>query len=222
MKTVRHDESGKAWWGEEDHLTASQNKSFSEMIFETLTERSPSPEELKVFELILNISIDHGLDTPSAIPTIEAAKRGENMSDSIAEGIRKIGDSHGGAAEPLMKLILSVRNQELSIKEAVEDRIKNGERMPGFGHRIYKDKDPRAELILDRLQALGTSGQFIQIARDLESELEKQTGKHLPLNIDGAIAVAFCSMDFPPELGKAIFIIARTPGLIAHYLENRA
>ncbi len=219
-KTIIHDEQGNAKWGDEDHLTVAQNQSFVGMIFELLSEKKPTPEELKVFELILNISIDHGPDTPSAIKVIEEAKEGEDISEAVAEGIEQINEVHGGAQEVLMGILYGVKSEEFRVQNLVEEYLKEGKRIPGYGHRLYKDQDPRARLILQALQENGFGNEFIKIALDLETELEKQKGNKLPLNIDGAIAAALCSFGWPAKLGKAVFIIARTPGLCGQYLNN--
>lgn len=217
-KTIVHDEAGNMKWGEEDHLSVAQNRSFASMIFELLSEKVPTEAELKVFELILNLSIDHGPDTPSAVKVIREAKEGEDISEAVAEGIEEINDVHGGAQEKLMEILYKVKNGELITENFVKEKLESGERIPGFGHRIYKDKDPRAQLILGTLGELGMGAEFIEIARNLEKELEVQKGTKLPLNIDGAIAVVLCSFGWPSKLGKAVFIIARTPGLCGQYL----
>ncbi len=218
-KTVTHQEL-KSFWGQEDHLQAAQNKSFTQLIFELLSEKEPTPEQLQVFELILNLSIDHGPDTPSAVKVIEEAKKGETISEAVSEGIEQINDTHGGAIEPAMKMLYEIRNSKLEIRKLIEDTIKEDKRLAGFGHRIYKDLDPRAQLILNKLKDMNLGQEFIDIINQLELELESQKGRKLPINIDGAIAVALCSFGWDPKLGKAVFIIARTPGLCGQYLNN--
>lgn len=221
-KVIKHDEQGKALFGEKDHLEISQKRSFASLIFELLSEKVPTKEEEKVFELILNLSIDHGSDTPSAEAVITAAKEGKNISESVSKGILQINDVHGGAGEQLMKLLLGIQGQVLSIKGLVAEYLEQDKRMPGYGHRLYKDIDPRAELILNSLKENGFSDEFINIAKDLEKELETQKGQKLPLNIDGAIAVALCTFGWDSKLGKAVFIIARTSGLCGQFLNNQA
>ena len=220
-KTIVHNETGSALWGDEDHLQVAQSRSFSSLIFELLSEKIPTKEEEKVFELILNLSIDHGPDTPSAEAVIAAAKNNKNISEALVLGILQINDMHGGAQEKLMELFYGVQSLEFRIQNLVEEYLKEEKRMPGFGHRIYKDKDPRAELILNSLKENGFNSEFIKIAKDLEKELEAQKGQKLPLNIDGAIAVVLCSFGWDPKLGKAVFIIARTPGLCGQFLNNQ-
>jgi citrate synthase len=219
-KTVKHIDL-KSYWGDEDHLMASQQKSFTQMVYELLTETTPSPHQLGLFDLILSMSIDHGSETPSAVKTIESAQAGETISEAVSKGITQITDVHGGAIEPCMNILYELKNQNSKIKTIVDDYIKQEKRMAGFGHRIYKDIDPRAQLILDKLRETGEGEEFIKILLELEAEWESQKGVKLPINIDGAIAAVLCAFDWKPELSKAVFIIARTPGLCGQYLNNR-
>lgn len=218
--TVSHQDQ-KSLFGDDDHLKLSTEISFSEMIYRLLSETKPSATQLKIFELILNLSIDHGPDTPSAKKTISEAKSGQTISESLAEGIEEINDNHGGAGEGAMKIFYQIEQGELAISDFVKAALSSQIKIPGFGHRLYDDLDPRAELILSELTSLPAGDKFAKIAKDLQSELQSQTQKNLLLNIDGAIAAALCSFGWQPVMGKAVFLIARTPGLIAHYLNNR-
>lgn len=217
-KTVTHDEEGNMKWGGEDYLQVAQSRSFASLIFELLSEKVPTETELKVFELILNLSIDHGPDTPSAKEVISEAQSGRSISETVAAGLLKIDDVHGGAQEQLMQLLYELKGGERSAESVVQEYLEQDKRIPGYGHRLYKDSDPRAQLILNSLKENGFSGEFINIAQELEEELEKQKGQKLPLNVDGAIAVALCTFGWEPRLGKAVFIIARTPGLCGQWL----
>ena len=67
----------------------------------------------------------------------------------------------------------------------------------------------------------GIGEEYVKIVNALRDELEKQSGKSLPVNIDGAIAAVFCGFGLKPESAIAIFIIARAPGLCGHYINNR-
>lgn len=218
-KTVVHQDL-KSLWGDEDHLKAAQNTKFSDLVFELLSERKPTLGESKIFELILNLSIDHGSETPSAVKTIETAKEGKSISESVAAGIFQIDDVHGGAIEPLMEIIYKIKDGKTTAHDLVNDYRTREKKVAGFGHRIYKVKDPRASLIISQLEELLGVSPYTTIASELEMELLKQTGKKLPLNIDGAIAVVLCSFDWEPRLGKAVFIIARTPGLCGQFLNS--
>jgi len=218
-KTIVHNELN-AMWGDRDHLEVAQTKSFIEMIFEMLSEREPKEGELKVFELILNLNIDHGPDTPSAVPTIAAAKEGRGIGEAVGIGLHQINAHHGGAVEPCMELLYKVERGEIAVEELVSEYLNEGKRMPGFGHRIYKETDPRTQLVFETLEENGFSGRFIEIAKSIAAELEKQKGIPLPINTDGGIAVALCAFGWEPKLANAVFIIARVPGLCAHYINS--
>jgi citrate synthase len=70
-------------------------------------------------------------------------------------------------------------------------------------------------------EELGLAGRHIRIALAVEKSLAQQTGRSLPINVDGAIAAVLCDLDIPPEIGNAFFIIARVPGLVAHVHEEK-
>ncbi len=220
-KTITHQDNN-AYWGDEDHLQVAQNRSFASMVYELISEQTPTPEQAKIFELILNLSIDHGTDAPSAIATIEAAKEGKDMGEAVGLGMAQINDRHGGAMEKGMEFMLHVQNQRSILKEIVQEYLDNKKLIGGFGHRLYKDQDPRAELIISKLQEAGLGAEYIAIAREIEKALEEIKGAKLVLNIDGAIAVALLSFGWEPKLGKAVFISSRASGLCGQYLNHKS
>jgi citrate synthase len=220
--TVTHidnDETKPALFGEKDLLETAQKTSFTQMIFEMLTEREASEAEVKLLNLILDLSADHGPNAPSAVATIVATKEGKTMGESVGLGMAQIGDRHGGAGGPLMELMYRVNKGE-SVEDIVKEVLAEGKRLPGMGHRVYKDLDPRAQLIMNTAKENGIGEEYVKIVNELRDELEKQSGKSLPVNIDGAIAAVFCGFGLKPELGIAIFIIARAPGLCAHFINT--
>jgi citrate synthase len=215
-KTITH-KNKLPYFGDDPILEIAPKSNFSNMIFELLSNSKPSIHQARLFETILNISIDHGEDTPSATETIKLAKKGKTVSESVAAGILQINDVHGGAIEPAMELFYKVVKEKPDIKSVVFEYIDKGERIPGFGHRIY-DIDPRAQLLFKLARQWGISEEFIKIAESIEDALKTAKGKPIPVNIDGAIASILCAFGWNPQLGKAVFIIARTPGLCGQYL----
>lgn len=207
----------ESYFGQEPQLAVSQRIGFAEMIFRLLAEHPPAAAELKVFELILNLSIDHGPNTPSAEAIVAATQAGQTIGEAVAAGVREINDTHGGAQEALMPILYKIVKEDTKPKITVAGFVAKKAKLPGFGHRLYTKIDQRAELILETLQKNNLGSDYITATRTLAEELNKQTGKILPLNIDGAIAVALCAFSWPPALGKAVFIIARTPGLCGQY-----
>ncbi len=185
-----------------------------------LLERAPSSEEIKLLNLFLNLCVDHGPNSPSAQATIKAAKDKKPIGEAVGLGITQIDDKHGGAIEPAMEFLYAIVKEKKSLTEIVQKYLNTGKIIGGFGHRVYKTSDPRADLILKKLTEYGVGGDYMTVMVEVQNEIEKQKGVRLPINIDGAIAVALCGFDWDPKLGKAVFIIARTPGLCAHYLNN--
>lgn len=221
-KTITHidnDETKPALFGEQDLLEFAQKNTFTEMVFEMLTERKPSEAEVRLLNLILDLSADHGPNAPSAVATIESAKSGKTMGESVGDGMAQIGDRHGGAGGPLMEILYRAEKGE-SVKSIVAEKLAEGKRIPGMGHRVYKDLDPRAQLIMKTAVDNGIGQEYVEIVNQIRDELESQSGKNLPVNIDGAIAAVFCGMGLKSEHGIAIFIVARAPGLCAHFINN--
>lgn len=217
-KTVVH-KNNLPYFGNEPLLGIAPKTSFAAMIFELLSGDKPSSSEAKIFETILNISIDHGDETPSAVETIKSAQAGKTISESVAAGIMQINDTHGGAIEPAMELLYKIKNEKLDIKNLVKDELSSGHRLPGFGHRIY-EVDPRSQLLFKLAGELSITDEFIKIAESIEKELKELKGKALPVNIDGSIAAILCAFGWDSRLGKAVFITARTPGLCGQYLNS--
>ncbi len=229
-RTITHkitdDETTPAMFGSADHLEYAQSHSFTQMIFATLTERAASEQEVKLLDLILNLSIDHGPNAPSSSKTIEVAEQEFGMGEAVGAGIQEINERHGGAGEPLMEMMYRIAKGS-TVEEEVQRFLESGQRIPGLGHRVYKqslpsndgkEKDPRAQLIFDKADEMGLGRDFIKIVKEIRDELYKQSGTYLTVNIDGAIAAVLCGFGLDPKAGIAVFIIARTPGLCAHYI----
>ncbi len=181
-KTVRHDEQLQAFWGEEDLLAVAQERSFAEMIFEMLAEKRPSRDELKIFELILNISIDHGPETPSAKAVVEAANGGANISEAVARGVEQITDTHGGAIQPAMEFFYRITREGQEMKGLVKEYLDNKRLIGGFGHRIYT-VDPRSDLIFRKMEELGFDLKYVELARAIRQEVSEVKGREFPINI---------------------------------------
>lgn len=218
IKTVTHT-NNIPFFGDEPLIDLAASNSFSDLVFEMFSGKKPTPHESELFSLILNCSIDHGPDTPSAKKTIESATQINSISDSVAEGIKQINDSHGGAIEPAMELLYNISKQPQILDSLISSNIGEGKRIAGYGHRLY-DSDPRAQKIIELLKKFDPKNIFISQALEIERKIAEIKNKPIPLNIDGAIAVVLCSFGWNPKAGKAVFIVARTPGLCAHWLHT--
>jgi citrate synthase len=202
--------------------------SYSQMVYLLFKGELPPENTGKMIEAILVSSVDHGTTPPSALSAITVASTGAALNASVAAGILAISQFHGGAIEECMRLLSKAmeykKTNNCSSKEAAEwiitDYRSSKKRLSGFGHRLHTD-DPRTKKLFSIAEDLKIAGDYIFLAKDIESELEKSLGKKLPINVDGAIAALLCEMEFDVIFANAFFMIARVPGLVAHIYEEK-
>ncbi len=204
------------------------NVSFGQVVYLALKGELPSENVGKIINAIFVSSIDHGVTPPSALAAMTVASTGAPLNAAVASGILAISRFHGGAIEDCMGVLLQTNEKhefrKISIEQAateiVDEYKQTGRRISGFGHRIHT-QDPRTVKLFQLVEDLKIGGNFIKVAQTVESALTKQTGKKLPINVDGAIAAVLCELDFSPKLANAFFMIARVPGLVAHIYEEQ-
>jgi citrate synthase len=97
----------------------------------------------------------------------------------------------------------------------------SGDKVPGFGHPVHRPLDPRAERILDLADERGVSGPHVLLARSLRDAVAEIYGKPLTMNVSMPIAAVMLDLGFPASVVKAVPILARTAGLLAHLAEER-
>lgn len=192
------------------------NASFAKCIYLILKGEMPDRASEKMMDAILTIAIDHGVEPASVVAARNVYSGGSPIQGAVAAGVLAFGEFHGGAIEAAMENFK--KYQPLGVKKLVLDFAKNGQRVSGFGHRLYL-VDPRTERLLEIAKELGFYGKYVKFAQELEKELSAGI-KKLPLNVDGIFAALLLEMGFNPKVGKGIFIIARTPGLVAHVVEE--
>ena len=188
---------------------------FADAIWLLLTGEEPGPEESDLFNTVLSSSIDHGVGNPSTVSARTVQSGGNDMNTSAAAGVLALGDKHGGAIEEGMKILQSDKTAE----EIVQEYLENGEKIPGLGHKVYEDKDPRAEKMFRKAKDLGLSGQYMEKMKKIQ-EVFAEKKVSLVMNVDGAISGVMSDLGWDYRLGKGLFIIARTPGLVAHVREE--
>ncbi len=201
--------------------------SFPQAVYLILKGELPPENVGKLMEAMLVSSIDHGATPPSTLAAITIASTGAPLNSALAGGILAISRWHGGAIEECMHILQAVEEKTengLSVDEAADELVKEYRakkmKISGFGHRFHT-QDPRSKKLFQLAEELGVAGKFVQVARALESAIEKNLGKKLPINVDGAIATMLCELDFPPALANAFFIMARVPGMVAHIYEEQ-
>ena len=204
------------------------NVPYSHVVYLLLKGELPSDEHGKMIDAILTACIDHGVTPPSAMASRVVASGGVPLPTAVAAGILSVGDAHGGAIEKgarfLQEAIFRMENEGKSIedmaKTLVSESREQKKRILGFGHRVHTS-DPRTKRLFSLADELKITGNHMNLSKTIEKELEIQTGKKLPINVDGAIAAISSDMGFDWRLGKAFFILGRIAGLTAHVYEEQ-
>ncbi len=205
--------------------------SYAEMVWLMLRGEVPAPQQAKLLEAALVAGVDHGPHAPSIAISRMAVTCGLPVNGAMASAINALDDIHGGAGQQCMAFMQEIdadRREGVTDAQRVEDAIDryvshNGKVVPGFGHRWHK-VDPRAVRLLalvERARAEGTiGGRFATIGMLIDQALTRRKGTPIPMNIDGATAVIYCELGFAPPLGRGLFILSRSVGILAHAVEQ--
>src|SRR5438067_2150939 len=204
---------------------------FAEAVYLLLMGELPTPAIGRMLNAVLVSSLDHGVMPPSTLAARNVATSGAPLKDCVAAGILAFGPHHGGDIESCMRFLdkgLSLVRGGKTLQEAaetiVQECVAQHEVPPGFGHRFHT-RDPRAARLFQMSLELELEGEHVRLIRACERALERDTqqlDRPLPVNVDGAIAAISADLGFAYELGNAIFLISRLPGLIAHAHEERS
>lgn len=186
------------------------------------------PVMSRALERLLILHEDHEQNASTSTVRL-VGSTGANQFSSISAGINALyGPLHGGANEAVLDMLGRIRDSGESVQRFVE-RVKNkeeGVKLMGFGHRVYKNYDPRAKLVKESadevLEALGVSDPLLDLAKQLEEiALNDDYFKERRLypNVDFYTGVIYKAMGFPTRMFTVLFAIGRLPGWLAQWRE---
>lgn len=205
--------------------------SFPQMIWLMLRGDLPTPQQAALLEAALVSAVDHGPQAPSISISRMAVTCGAELNNAMASAINVLADIHGGAGQQCMELYFDIDRRMKDgapLADAVNAGLdawiaERGKVIPGFGHRFHPI-DPRAVKMIPMVEeaekAGVVAGNFARIGRQVEATLEARKGKRIPMNIDGVTAVIYAELGFPAELGRGLFILSRSVGILAHAWEQ--
>ncbi|HEX7914598.1 citrate/2-methylcitrate synthase, partial [Rudaea sp.] len=187
-----------------------------------------SPVAAKALDLLFILHADHEQNASTSTVRL-VGSTGANPYACVAAGIAALwGPAHGGANEAVLKMLGEIGTADQVSKAVEKAKDKNsGFRLMGFGHRVYKNFDPRATIIREMchkvLADLGVNDPLLDVAMKLEEVALKDSyfvERKLYPNVDFYSGIIYKALKIPTEMFTVMFAIARTAGWVAHWLEQ--
>ena len=206
-------------------IKPDSSKTFSENFISMILGKSVSQKQVEIFDKILTCYIEHEMPNSTFAARVIASTLSD-MYGAFVGGISSLkGPLHGGANEAAIHMILDIKDKGGSkvAERYILDKLKNKERIMGFGHRVYMKKyDPRALFLKDYISDLESNiengEELHNIYKIVEDVMAREKG--LYPNTDYPIALLFYMLGIPIPLYTPIFFASRTAGLVAHVIEQ--
>ncbi len=202
--------------------------SFTDYFHLLLTGREPTAEQRFFLDLLLVAIAEHGMMPTNVAARMTLAADPGSLQGAVAAGILGCGPVLLGTAEQCARLLeaaqerVAARDAPPDVATAAARAIRaSGDRLPGFGHPVHRPLDPRAERILELADDRGVSGPHVLLARCFRDAAAEAWGRPLTMNVSMPIAAVMLDLGFPAAAVKAVPILARTAGLLAHLAEER-
>jgi len=186
----------------------------------------PDSEVEKIFDVCLILHADHTFNASTFTARQVASTRAHMYSAASAAIGALSGELHGGANTEVMKMLLEIADID-KVEGWIKEKIKEGERIMGMGHAVYKTYDPRAKVLkeLSRKLAEKTKDPWFDITEKVEtvtiSEMKSQKNKDIYPNVDLYSASLYYMLKIPMDLNTPIFAISRVAGWAAHIIEEK-
>ena len=201
---------------------------FTEYVHLLLTGDEPTEDQRFFLDLLLVAIAEHGMMPTNVAARMTLAADPSALQAAVAAGILGAGAVVLGTSEECARLLAAAgariaageRPEDVAVDVARAARHAE-ERVPGFGHPVHRSVDPRAERILELADERGVSAANVGLARLLRDAVAEVWGKPLPMNVSLPIAAVMLDLGYPVSTVKAVPILARTAGLLAHLAEEQ-
>jgi citrate synthase len=201
---------------------------FTEYFHLLLTGREASEEQRFFLDVLLVAIAEHGMMPTNVAARMTLAADPGSLQGAVAAGILGCGPVILGTAEECARLLEGAQRDvaagadPVTVAEGIVESVHAvGEKLPGFGHPVHRPLDPRAERILELADAHAVSGPHVLLARRLRDGAAATWERPLTMNVSLPIAAVMLDLGFEPATVKAVPILARTAGLLAHLAEER-
>ncbi|AKG22865.1 citrate synthase [Calothrix sp. 336/3] len=208
-----------------DPVRPNDNLDYSANFLYMLTEEEPDPLAAKIFDVCLILHAEHTMNAS----TFSARVTASTLTDPyavVASAVGTLGGPlHGGANEEVIQMLENIGSVE-NVRPYIEDCLQKKAKIMGFGHRVYKVKDPRATILqnlAEQLFAKFGQDKYYDIAQEMERVVAEKLGhKGIYPNVDFYSGLVYRKMEIPTDLFTPIFAIARVAGWLAHWKEQLA
>lgn len=180
----------------------------------------PDAEKTRDFDVALILHADHGYNASTFSARVTASTLSDMHSAATAAVGTLKGGLHGGANEAVMRMLKEI-GDESRAEAYIEEKLANRQKIPGFGHRIYKTLDPRAPFLKDMSERLGKrsgASEWYEMSTRIQAKVKEL--KNLDANVDFYSASTYTSMGIKTDLFTPIFALSRMAGWTAHILEQ--
>jgi citrate synthase len=201
---------------------------FTEYFHLLLTGREPTEDQRFFLDLLLVAIAEHGMMPTNIAARMTLDADPGSLQGAVAAGILGCGPVVLGTSEECARLLEDAQERVLAsgapvavAKEMASAIRASGGKAPGFGHPVHRPLDPRAERILELADARGVSGPHVLLARSFRDAVAEAWGKPLTMNVSMPIAAVMLDLGFSSAVVKAVPLLARTAGLLAHLAEEQ-
>jgi citrate synthase len=202
--------------------------SFTEYFHLLLTGEEPTDDQRFFLDLLLVAIAEHGMMPTNVAARMTLAAAPDSLQGALAAGILGAGPVLLGTSEACAQLleqaqakVVAGEKPVLVARDVARAYHASGTRLPGFGHPVHHPVDPRAERILDLAEERGASGPHVLLARSLRDVAPEVWAKPLTMNVAMPIAAVMLDLGFPSGSVKAVPLLGRAAGLLAHLAEER-
>jgi citrate synthase len=207
----------------DEQIHPRDDLSYAENFLYMLTEKIPAPDIARMFDICLILHAEHTMNASTFSGLVTASTLADPFT-VIASAIGTLeGPLHGGANEAVIHMLEDIGSIE-AVPAYLEQKAARKEKIMGFGHRIYKVKDPRATVLQEFAQQLDTQpdkNSLFAIARAVEQEMERRVGhKGIRPNVDFYSGIIYHRMGIETDLFTPVFAMARVAGWLAHCFEQ--
>ena len=190
-----------------------------------LHDKRPEPREVAALDAYLVTVCDHGMNASTFTARVVASTQADLFAAITAGYCALTGPLHGGAPEPVLEMLDAIGTRE-RIKPWVDDALARGERLMGFGHRVYRVRDPRADVLKAAIERLAADGADLPFAGEVEAYIRaalrrKNPERPLETNVEFFTAILLDALKIPRQAFTPIFAVGRAAGWTAHALEQR-